>query len=96
MAHAFGAEGPEEAVRLAAARKPDIVVLDLALARGLELDAARRLREDAGLKDIPVIVASAQVPGEPEAELRRAGCAAFVDRPIDVERFAAVVRRHAA
>lgn len=64
---------------------PDAVLMDVALPRLDGLEATRRLHALPGAGALPVIALSSSV-GEAEREAcRRAGCAAFVPKPIPVQ-----------
>lgn len=46
----------EEGLRMAESEKPDLILLDLILPKMNGFDVLKRLKDSAGLKDIPVIV----------------------------------------
>ena len=76
----------------AAARRPDIILMDLRMPVLDGYEATRRLKADPALRDVPVLAMSAQaLPGE-RARALAAGCAAQIDKPIDVTTLAAQVR----
>jgi signal transduction histidine kinase/DNA-binding response OmpR family regulator len=61
------AAGGQEAVSGARVRRPDLIVLDLRMPEMTGFDAARAIRESAGLESVPLVAASAST-----AELERA------------------------
>lgn len=83
----------EEAVRIAAEARPDVVVMDLALPGIDGWEATRRLKADPRTARIPVIALSGQVLPRHAEEARRAGCAAVLLKPLLPEALVAEVRR---
>jgi CheY-like chemotaxis protein len=66
VATADGAAAWEAVRRL----RPDVVVTDMDMPRMTGLDLCRAIRADAGLRHIPVVLASGTVmPGDPAADL---------------------------
>jgi two-component system sensor histidine kinase/response regulator len=77
----------EEALELARARRPQLVVTDHMMPRLSGLELCRKLKGDQALKDVPVILLSAVLPqGIPEA-------AAFLHKPFEITDFEAVIRQ---
>ena len=83
-----------DALTLARAHRPDLVLMDLRLPDMDGGEALRRLRIDRATAAIPVVAVTA-VAGAREA-LLAAGFAGYVDKPIDPLELPAVVRRHCA
>jgi CheY-like chemotaxis protein len=77
----------EEAVEVARRERPDLILLDLHLQAPGGLEAARRIREEAGLEDVPIVATSTSESPELEAEALAAGCDLFRRQPIDFEKF---------
>jgi DNA-binding response OmpR family regulator len=67
----------------AVAFEPDAIVLDLALPVLSGLDVLVQLRDDARTKQVPVVVCTAYGSPRTRAQARIAGCAEFVQKPID-------------
>jgi CheY-like chemotaxis protein len=85
------ASDAERGVSFAIARRPDLILMDLALP-GLDgLQATRRLKQDPATARIPVIALTAQVMAEDRRRARDAGCAGFIEKPIDTRSFARTV-----
>jgi two-component system cell cycle response regulator DivK len=94
------AESAEEGIALAAARAPDLIVMDIHLPGLGGIDALARLRADAATHAIPVVAFTASVMAQDRSEILAAGFDAFVSKPIDLEAFMGAVattlgRRHA-
>jgi CheY-like chemotaxis protein len=79
-------------LQLASIHQPDLILLDRHLPdmRGDEL--LDRLRTDPRTAGIPVIVISADVMPEHISAMKKAGAAAFLAKPIDVDAFWAATR----
>ena len=77
------AEDGQAALKQAAAAKPDLILMDLSLPRMDGWEATRRLKADAELSKIPVIVISARAMPADEERARSAGCDDFLTKPVD-------------
>lgn len=67
-----------------AEQRPDLVLLDLDLPTMHGLEVLRRLKADATLKDIPVIVITASVMQRERLKALEGGAAAFLEKPFDI------------
>ena len=83
------AEGGEEGLALAAARTPNLVVLDLGLPDLEGTEVIRRLRS---WTDVPVIVLSVREGRSNKIEALDAGADDYVTKPFDVEELLARMR----
>ncbi|KAA0253022.1 MAG: response regulator [Acidobacteria bacterium] len=79
-----------EAIRVARAESPDLIVLDIEMPEMNGLQACRILKTDPATQPIPVIVLTSM---QMEDEARRAGAEHFLRKPIDEPRFLAEVRK---
>jgi two-component system cell cycle response regulator DivK len=77
------AEDGEAALIQAAQAKPDLILMDLSLPRMDGWEATRRLKADAALARIPVIVLSARAMRVDEERARAAGCDDYLAKPVD-------------
>ena len=67
---AIGASNGLEAVQQAVAHKPDAIVMDVFMPVMDGIEAARRIRAQPGLRDVPIIACTARSgPLEAEADL---------------------------
>jgi two-component system cell cycle response regulator DivK len=82
----------EEAIALAAKRRPDVILLDLRLPDMDGTDVARALRGAARTGWIPVVALSAS-PHAGSDQLLAAGFDGYLQKPIDVRAFPQQVRR---
>ncbi|MCP3103456.1 response regulator [Myxococcus sp. K15C18031901] len=79
-----------EALELARERRPQLVVTDHMMPRLSGVELCRRLKRDATLGDVPVILLSAVLPqGAPEAH-------AFLHKPFEITDFESLVHRSLA
>jgi CheY-like chemotaxis protein len=76
---------------LARQHHPDLILLDVHLPDMKGDEVLRRLRADPQLHDTPVVVLSADATPLQIERLRAAGARDYLTKPIDVERFLAVL-----
>jgi two-component system cell cycle response regulator DivK len=87
------AEDGEKGCEMAAAERPDIILMDLEMPVVDGWEATRRLKANPQTRDIPVIALSAHaLAGEREKALA-AECDEFDTKPIEFDRLVATVRR---
>jgi len=80
----------QEGLRLAARRRPDVILLDLLLPDRSGLDVLQALKEEPATRDIPVLVVSIASDGIRALSLR---AAEWLRKPIDRATVAGTVRR---
>src|SRR6516162_6650969 len=89
----LAAEDGEKGCEMAAAERPDIILMDLEMPVVDGWEATRRLKSNPQTRDIPVIALSAHaLAGERERALA-AGCNEFDSKPIEFDRLVATLRR---
>ncbi len=83
-----------EAVALAAESVPDLILLDVSMPGMDGYETLKKLRETAGLRDIPVVFLTSVTT--PESELRGidAGATDYIKKPFTRDLLLARVRRH--
>jgi CheY-like chemotaxis protein len=84
----------QEAIDKAVALRPDAIVMDLVMPGKSGIEAAREIRQHPGLNDVPIIAVSASVLETEQEKSRRAGCNAFLPKPIDTARLLDVLATH--
>lgn len=88
------AANAEQAFELLKAERPALVVMDIQLSGIDGLEATRRIKADPATVAIPVIaVTSFAMKGDREKALR-AGCAAYITKPIDKATFIQEIAAH--
>ena len=74
-----------QAVRLAAERAPDLVLLDLGLPDIPGVEVARRLKSAPATQAIPIVALTGRDDDGDREALRAAGCAAYLVKPVDTQ-----------
>ncbi|TMG85080.1 MAG: response regulator [Betaproteobacteria bacterium] len=82
----------EEAVRLAQAERPALVLMDIQLPGIDGMEALRRLRAGAETRAIPVVAVTASAMTQDRATIIAAGFDGYQSKPISVRPFLAAVR----
>jgi DNA-binding response OmpR family regulator len=80
------AENGIEAVEVALANRPDLILIDLELPKLNGIDVTRNLRRHANLKDIPIIIVTGHDPVRHRQTALEAGCTDYLLKPIDFDR----------
>ncbi len=80
----FEAADGQSAVNLATEETPDIVLMDLSLPVMDGFGAARLMRQNEHLKDVPIIAVSAHQETDFRLGARDSGFDAYVTKPIDI------------
>ena len=82
-----------EALDLARAHRPDLILMDIQLPEVSGLVVTKWLKEDEELMAIPVIAVTAFAMKGDEERIRRGGCEAYISKPITIGTFLETVRR---
>ena len=83
----------EEAVELAQAELPDLIIMDLSMPHLDGFAAIHRIRRLLGLRDVSVIAFSAHTAQEVRDDALAAGCREFLPKPVNLEILRAAVER---
>lgn len=86
-------DGEEALARLTEGPAPDFVLLDLNLPKVTGMEVLRRLRSDAGLRSMPVIVLTGSKQDEDFLESCCLGVDAYVSKPVDLIQFGRALRQ---
>ncbi len=89
--HAF--DGGEDALDFAKSSSRDLVVLDLGLSDVDGWEVARRLKNDAHTRDIPIIAFSGRSMQHEQISALRAGCDVYLTKPCAPERLLDAIRK---
>ena len=87
------AEDGERGCDMAAAERPDLVLMDLEMPGIDGWEATRRLKSNPQTCDIPVIALSAHALAGSRERALAAGCDEFDTKPIEFDRLLATMRR---
>jgi CheY-like chemotaxis protein len=83
----------EEGIRMAAAERPDLILMDLDLPVVDGWEAAWQLKANLSTRDIPIIALSAQALVGAREKALAAGCDEFDTKPIDFDRLLSKITR---
>ena len=84
----------EEAVRMAASERPDLILMDLNLPVLDGWEATRRIRARRETQDIPIVAVSAQCSGDWKARALSAGARECLEKPLDISAFDRLLARY--
>jgi CheY-like chemotaxis protein len=87
----FTASTGLEAIRVAKAEKPDLIILDIEMPEMNGIQACRILKSDPMTQKTPIIVLTSM---QMEDEARRAGAQHFIRKPIDETRFLSEIKKY--
>lgn len=80
----FEAENGEKAVENADREKPDVILMDLTMPLMDGFAAAKLIRQNEKLKDVPIIAITAHQETDFRSGAKASGFDAYVTKPIDV------------
>jgi two-component system cell cycle response regulator DivK len=87
------AEDGAKGCALAAAERPDLILMDLEMPGIDGWEATRRLKADPRTRDIPIIALSAHALAGTREKALAAGCDEFDTKPVEFDRLIATIRR---
>jgi two-component system cell cycle response regulator DivK len=87
------AEDGQQGIDMAAARMPDLILMDMSLPVLDGWEATRRLKADPATRATPVIALTAHAMNSDEQKARDAGCDDFDTKPIDLVRLLEKIQR---
>ena len=76
----------QQAVDAAESENPDLILMDIGLPVLDGLDAARRIKNDAAMKHIPIIALTAHAMSGDREKALDVGCNDYDTKPIDIQR----------
>ncbi|MEA3339630.1 MAG: response regulator [Chloroflexota bacterium] len=76
----------------AGAPRPGLVLLDIKLPRMDGIEVLRRIKADADLKSIPVVMLTTSVSDEEMVESYDYGANSYIVKPVDFEQFVEVIK----
>ena len=76
-----------QALALARAHHPDLILMDIQLPEISGLEVTKWLKDDEELSHIPIIAVTAFAMKGDEERIREGGCEAYISKPISVTRF---------
>ena len=82
-----------EALVIARASRPDLILMDIQLPEVSGLEVTKWLKDDDDLCHIPVVAVTAFAMKGDEQRIRRGGCEAYISKPISMKLFIETIRR---
>jgi two-component system cell cycle response regulator DivK len=82
-----------DVLRLAREHSPDLILMDIQLPEVSGLEVTRQLKQDAGLKHIPVIAVTAFAMKGDEEKIRNGGCEAYIAKPISISNLLTTIEK---
>jgi two-component system cell cycle response regulator DivK len=76
-----------EALELARAWRPDLILMDIQLPAISGLEVTRWIKEEPELRVIPIVAVTAFAMRGDEDRIRDAGCEAYIAKPISIRSF---------
>ena len=84
----------EQALEVAAAELPDLILMDVIMPRKTGFEACRELKRREDTKAIPVILVTTRGEGENVEAGFQSGCNDYVTKPINAQELLTKVRDH--
>ncbi|MCP4757682.1 MAG: response regulator [Proteobacteria bacterium] len=84
----------QEGIELARCLKPDLVLMDVFMPVMNGLEAARQIRNDPGLTEVPIIALSAGALADQKANAQEAGMNDYLVKPININSLIPVLGRY--
>jgi DNA-binding response OmpR family regulator len=84
----------EQALEVAAAEMPDLILMDVIMPRKTGFEACRELKRREDTKGIPVILVTTRGEGENVEAGFQSGCNDYVTKPINAQELLTKVRDH--
>jgi DNA-binding response OmpR family regulator len=86
----------QQAIEVAAAERPDLILMDVVMPRKTGFEACRELKQREDTKSIPVILVTTRGEGENVEAGFESGCNDYITKPINAQELLAKVRDHIA
>lgn len=83
----------EEGLKIAHARKPDLILMDIQLPGISGVEALKALRADPATAAIPVVAITASVMQQDRQQIISAGFDGFIEKPINLRNFLDTVQK---
>ena len=73
--------------------KPDLILMDIQLPEISGFDITRNLKSEPDLREIPIIAVTAFAMKDDEERILKAGCEAYISKPISIIPFLQTIER---
>lgn len=81
------------ALDLTRREKPDLILMDIQLPEISGLDVTKKIKSDKEVCDIPIVAVTAFAMKDDEEKILRAGCEAYISKPISIAHFLETVKK---
>lgn len=82
-----------EAITFTRTLSPDLILMDIQLPEISGLDVTRKIKSEEAISHIPIIAVTAFAMKDDEDKILRAGCEAYISKPIAITHFMQTVRK---
>jgi len=82
-----------DAVAVVKRHKPDLIIMDIQLPEISGLDVTKKIKAEKEIADIPIIAVTAFAMKDDEEKIMRAGCQAYISKPISIIHFLDTIRK---
>lgn len=82
-----------DAVAVVKRHKPDLILMDIQLPEISGLDVTKKIKADKDIANIPIIAVTAFAMKDDEEKILRAGCQAYISKPISIANFLDTIRK---
>lgn len=82
-----------EAVPVVKRHRPDLILMDIQLPEISGLDITKKIKADKDICDIPIIAVTAFAMKDDEEKILKAGCQAYISKPISIVNFLDTIRK---
>jgi len=90
----LSAKDGEEGVKAAQTEKPDLILMDLSLPRMDGWTAARTIKSEPALAEIPIIALTAHAMSGDRERALEAGCSDYISKPINLRDLMSKLRQY--
>ena len=88
----FTAQSAEAGLRLVAAERPDLILMDIQLPGMTGYEVTHRLKGNPATAAIPVVALTASAMRGDDLKAREAGCDGYLTKPLDLRAFRETLR----
>ncbi len=82
-----------QAVDMATAQLPDLIVMDIMMPQMNGLQAARLIRENPKTRSIPILAATAKITIADKEECFQSGCDGHIAKPVTSKQLASIIKK---
>lgn len=88
-------DNAKEGINLALKEKPDLIIMDIRLpSKKRGIGAARLIRKNPQIADVPIVFVTAYTKGQYTAEVQNISNSAYITKPFEIEEFLQKVKEY--